>query len=713
MLNAHSKRGRIARIAANLPLIFVACAWVAGAFSQETNVPPASAPAAEAAAGGPEAARAALEATAAKYRSLKTYRDEFHFTASIQTKDDEKPEIGELNGTLVFAAPNRFVSKSDAMECYYDGSRRTMRSPMLRQYVVSEGADALRAVRLDGRLDLGPMGYTIHPLAVLLTDRTLKPEEALAIDSLVGVEPETRDGRPGKRLRGVVRLPLGAVDGRIAFSAFISDETRLFEEIRADLTDMAREFAKLQGDALDADAIKQAEIVLTFTNVVLDGDVTDEELAFEPAGERKVETFAQRMEQTISALSLLGLPAPSLSGPTLEGTEFDLADQRDKTTIVAFWGTWAPNAAQLLKALQTIATDNADKPVRVIGVNRNAAAAEKAVRDLLARNGASFPQILDSDGTIAERWQIAALPAVCLIDAKGEVADVFPTWTDASRDVLADRLAKLLKSEPLYTADELSARRGQAGDDDQTDGRRLAIPVEDKGTMTLQSQDVQTVQGSRWNMSQQDVDGDGEIELIFPEWSGGISIVKPSSGHVQRVQLRNCQSVSMQTVQGVSIAGQLCWLCAGTKYNAVADGADRETALVRLYAPGGEILWTFRPETPEGCVTQCCAAAGDLDGDGQMEYAIGLSSYRRRAMGENSWTREDVQGRLIILDHQGRVIAQREPSSQIELLYIPPAAPGKHAPLLCCSMGQLERYTLSPDDKTIQSSDSAGADRQP
>ncbi len=33
--------------------------------------------------------------------------------------------------------------------------------------------------------------------------------------------------------------------------------------------------------------------------------------------------------------------------------------------------------------------------------------------------------------------------------------------------------------------------------------------------------DSQAANGSRYNMSEQDVDGNGEAELILPDWNGG------------------------------------------------------------------------------------------------------------------------------------------------------------------------------------------------
>jgi hypothetical protein len=118
--------------------------------------------------------------------------------------------------------------------------------------------------------------------------------------------------------------------------------------------------------------------------------------------------------------------------------------------------------------------------------------------------------------------------------------------------------------------------------------------------------------------------------------------------------------------------------------------------LVRFYSPAGEILWTFTPQVPPNSDAQVCAAAADLDGDGGVEFAIGLTTYVRQPMGENSYSATDMGGRLLVLDQRGQLVAQRDLDGPVELLYAADARPGQAAPLLCLSGGHLERYAVLP-----------------
>lgn len=678
--------------------------WIAGcvaavvialpgpAAAQSTQAPPLVA---DAPVGVAATAEAALEATAAKYRALKTYRDEFHFTARITYADNEAPDLGYLAGTLVFAAPNRLVSRSDDVALYYDGETLRRLSPSRRQYTTETGKAALRALRPGAQTRQEQSEFGVHPLVALLADRNLSPKDALAIAELDAITPDARNGRPRQSLSGKLHLPKLPGGGLVPFTAFISNETGLFEEVRADLTEAARatEIEKVAG----AKDIQSAEVVLTFNNVVLDGAVTDEQLAFDPAGLHNVESIGYRAERTIDPASLIGLPAPELSGATLCGPMFDLAAQRGQPTIVAFWGTWILDARRLLTDLRQIAERYASAPVVVVGVNRNAAVAEQSVRALLESVGASYPQVLDRDGVLSERWQIASLPAVFLIDGKGVVADVLPLWTNESRELLSERVAGVLKSEPC-DVDDPAIRRAQAEGENWSDGPSLRVPADAKPKAVLKAVEMQSVRGRSWEMFIQDVDADGEFELLMPTGDGGISVVRPSTGAVTRVNFPNTRGATLQSVHGQLVDGQVCWLCVFMKYRrGDADETPRDECFVRLHAPDGEILWTYRPEVPEDHGVSVNVAGGDLDGDGVAEYVLGITQYVHVNMGEDRWGMRKMQSRLLVLNQEGELFAERALPSSLQKFYVPPAMPGKPIPLLCILVdGTIERFNLAP-----------------
>lgn len=664
--------------------------------TQPAAVAAAASPATAAATDQVESApaRAALEAAAARYRSLRSYRDHFQFEARLVPKGGGEPQFGYLEGTLAFTAPQRLASQTDVLCAFWDGRNLTRYRPDVRQYAVRGGKTALRGLSLSEVISVACDGPCVHPLAALLADQDLRPDDALAIASLTCITGDTRAGQAGQRIAGQLWWRLVPDSGRLPFTAFINDETGLFEEFRVDLTAAVQAAAKSAREEDEAPEAEQAEVVVTFSGVEVDREVADAEFAFDPSGARCVEEFEYAPRGARSPADLLARRAPPLKGPTLDGGAFDLAEQRGQPAIVVFWGTWAPGAEVLLAYMQSCATIYAERDLVVVGVNRNGAAGEAAARELVGRSEARFPQVLDPTGELAEAWHVSALPAAVLVDAQGVVVEVLPRASQVDPDHVAWCIRRLAAGEPLYTDQEMMARRMTASA--ESGGVQWSLPAAVPSQGRLQVMDTGAVGGSTWNMTQQDVDGDGEAELVFPGGQGRLSIIKPSTGEVRSVELRGMNQAWIQTVRGVAIGGEVCWLCAGHEIRMNAGSEPQLRGFVRLYAPDGHVLWTFCPEVPDGRQSQTRATAGDLDGDGTTEFVIALSTYTQQVTGDHALMTEGKSARLIILDERGTVLGCQELPQQPELLYVPTVPPGTAAPVLCLSSGQLQRYTLKP-----------------
>jgi hypothetical protein len=89
-------------------------------------------------------------------------------------------------------------------------------------------------------------------------------------------------------------------------------------------------------------------------------------------------------------------------------------------------------------------------------------------------------------------------------------------------------------------------------------------------------------------------------------------------------------------------------------------------------------------------------AAGDLDGDGQPEFCIGVMTYRMRKAGARMWAQELVGSHLLVLDSTGRVLAQRPLERDVQSLHVaaPSTGVGPNR-LLCITSGRLLSFSLS------------------
>jgi len=638
-------------------------------------------------------ARAVLDAVIAHYRELKSYSDAVHFVARVVRKGALEPETGYLDGSLTFAAPNYVAYKSRKLHLYCDGRDTTRYLPAEGYYSVHTGQGAATTLQ-PGGLGLPESDWGIHPLAALLALRDKPPREALPISAVTSVEDETRAGRAGQCLRGFWQLKLRSESFDVPFTAFVND-SKLFEEIRLDLTERTRNEEQADPYAVeDNGEVQRAEITLTFSDIETDKQPRDDDFVFNSAGARRVD-YGSLAVRPDSPLDLLGQRAPELAGTTATGDGFRLAAEPGRVTLVCFWATWVPQADRLLLQMQQLSDKFASGSFAVLGANRNGAGGRDLVLQRLTAANVRFPQVFLRD-EFAVAWHVTALPAAFLVDGQGRIAEAYPMWTASEFEAATRDIEKLLRGEPLYTRTEIAARRLKAGESEMFGGTSITPPDAVASSDRVQLTGGDVVEGGRWNRTEQDLDGDGHPELILPEWDGGASIIEPLTGEVRELRLLS-PPLSTPRFRAVQIDGDECWLCEGTPRDSNGGVSADATQIVRLHAPDGAVIWTFTPRLIGEGRAQVCATAGDLDGDGAPEFAIGVTMQELERRGENSWLVRGTSGQLVILESDGQVIHTQELPGEVSFLYVPDVLPGEPAPLLCFSTGQMQRYTLRPE----------------
>lgn len=118
---------------------------------------------------------------------------------------------------------------------------------------------------------------------------------------------------------------------------------------------------------------------------------------------------------------LLGRPAPGLTAPLLDGTPFDLADLRGRSTAVLFWASWCQPCLDAMEEFQAaanllgediafVAPAVSDQIVEVSGV--------------VARGGLTVSMPLFEHGNaVFKAWQLPGIPSLVLVDASGTIVD--------------------------------------------------------------------------------------------------------------------------------------------------------------------------------------------------------------------------------------------------------------------------------------------------
>ena len=117
--------------------------------------------------------------------------------------------------------------------------------------------------------------------------------------------------------------------------------------------------------------------------------------------------------------ALIDRPAPALSGKTLAGEPFDLADLGSKVTIVNFWASWCVECRREHPDFVRVAERYRGEPVAMVGVifQDDPGAARAYMHEM----GGDWPNVLDPDGRIAIDYGVYGVPETFLIDATGVI----------------------------------------------------------------------------------------------------------------------------------------------------------------------------------------------------------------------------------------------------------------------------------------------------
>ncbi len=108
-------------------------------------------------------------------------------------------------------------------------------------------------------------------------------------------------------------------------------------------------------------------------------------------------------------------PAPSLTGPSLQGQTLSLQDYRGKPVLVHFWATWCPVCRLEDGSIDSMADD---LPVLTVATTSGA---PQEVRDYLDKEGLNMPVLLDGSGELAREWGVQGVPATFIVDADGQI----------------------------------------------------------------------------------------------------------------------------------------------------------------------------------------------------------------------------------------------------------------------------------------------------
>ncbi len=114
-----------------------------------------------------------------------------------------------------------------------------------------------------------------------------------------------------------------------------------------------------------------------------------------------------------------GDPAPDFQLENLDGETVTLSQLRGSPVMVNFWATWCSHCRDEVPYIQEVYEGWIGKSPSVVILTISVRESQETVRQFMDDNSLSFPVLLDGDGKVSIRYDVAAIPASFFIDKNG------------------------------------------------------------------------------------------------------------------------------------------------------------------------------------------------------------------------------------------------------------------------------------------------------
>lgn len=119
--------------------------------------------------------------------------------------------------------------------------------------------------------------------------------------------------------------------------------------------------------------------------------------------------------------SIVGQPAPPLSGKTIDGTDISLADLRGQVVLVNAWATWCKPCMTELPELAKLHRERAAEGFSILGVNVDKRQLLMKVRAEAQRFELGYPNLFDPETQALRPWNVVGYPTSILVGRDGTI----------------------------------------------------------------------------------------------------------------------------------------------------------------------------------------------------------------------------------------------------------------------------------------------------
>jgi peroxiredoxin len=118
----------------------------------------------------------------------------------------------------------------------------------------------------------------------------------------------------------------------------------------------------------------------------------------------------------------VGLSAPDITYPGLDGKKVSLSDYRGKVVFVNIWATWCPPCVEEMPSMQKLYQKLKSENFEILAVSIDSQGA-KVVAPFMKKYKLTFPVLIDSMGTIKRIYKATGVPESYIIDKDGIIVE--------------------------------------------------------------------------------------------------------------------------------------------------------------------------------------------------------------------------------------------------------------------------------------------------
>ena len=127
-------------------------------------------------------------------------------------------------------------------------------------------------------------------------------------------------------------------------------------------------------------------------------------------------------EEENPAAALEGKAAPDFKLAGADGKHVSLADLKGSVVILDFWATWCGPCRESLPHLNDIYNDKKDAGLKAYAVNLREG--KEKVDKFAEQSKLTIPVLFDTDGKVAEKFNVEGIPQTVVIGKDGKVKKV-------------------------------------------------------------------------------------------------------------------------------------------------------------------------------------------------------------------------------------------------------------------------------------------------